>query len=203
MMNQENWQTLMTAFGFEPNEQTYAELLAVHQSKERFYHSDIHISACLQHLETVREYVSDWKMLALAFWFHDAIYKPFSSTNERDSADWAMKFLRQNGASETQINRIEGLIMATCHNGKATDDDMQILIDIDLSILGARADVYDIYEKNIRKEYRKVPKFIFRKKRKEILKVFLAQPHIYGSEHFYDLLEEQARVNLSKAIEAL
>jgi len=117
-------------------------------------------------------------MLALAFWFHDAIYKPFSSTNERDSADWAMRFLEENGAESEAIGRIEALVMATCHDAEATDPDMQILIDIDLSILGARPEVYDQYERNIRKEYRRVPKFVFRKKRKEILQGFLDKPRL-------------------------
>ena len=193
----------MRAWSFKDNRSTFDALIKAHQSKGRYYHSDKHISACLRHLETVNDLVQDWKMLALAFWFHDVIYKPFSSTNERDSADWCMTFLSENGAKNDDIDRVEALIMATCHNAKATDTDMQILIDIDLSILGARPDVYDEYERNIRKEYRRVPKFIFRKKRKVILEGFLEKPQLYGSEYFHDLLEEQARINLTIAIERL
>lgn len=203
MMTLENWQNLMQAFGFGENRATFDALLSAHTGRGRHYHSDEHISACLRHLETVRGQVSDWKMLALAFWFHDAVYKPFSATNERDSADWAMQFLKDNRSAQDQIDRIDALIMATCHNAKAADPDMQYLIDIDLSILGARADVYDQYEKNIRREYRRVPGFLFRKKRKELLCAFLGQPKIYGSDYFHDLLEEQARVNLERAINAL
>lgn len=202
-MTWEEWTSLMNAFGFAENKDTFSELLEVHTGKDRHYHSDIHISACLKHLETVREQLDDWKVLALAFWFHDAVYKPFSATNERDSANWAMQFLKDNGAAQEKIERIDALIMATCHNGQATDNDMQILIDIDLSILGARADVYDIYEKNIRKEYRRVPGFLFRKKRKALLQSFLDQDQIFGSEYFKGLLEKQARINLQNAIDVL
>ncbi len=203
MMTLDSWQSLMQAFGYGENRTTFDALLGAHTARGRHYHSDEHISACLRHLETVRDKVIDWKMLAMAFWFHDAVYKPFSSNNERDSADWAMQFLKENAATQKQIDRIDALIMATCHNAKAVDPDMQILIDIDLSILGARADIYDQYEKNIRREYRRVPVFLFRKKRKNLLRMFLDQPRIYGSNHFHDLLEEQARVNLKRAIEAL
>ncbi len=202
-MNREQWISLMQAWSFSENQATFEELIKCHQAKGRFYHSNEHISACLQHLDEVKDQVQDWKTLALAFWFHDAIYNPFSSSNERDSANWAMRFLAENDASKDQIDRIEALIMATCHNAEAADSDMQILIDIDLSILGTRPGVYDIYEKNIRKEYRRVPRFIFRKKRKEILQQFLNQPRIYGSQYFYDLLEEQARANLKRAVEQL
>jgi len=203
MMNFENWQSLVQDFGFKENKETFSELMAAHNGKDRHYHSAEHIAACLRHLKNVRDQVTDWKMLALAFWFHDAIYKPFSSSNERDSADWAMTFLKDNHAEPAQIDRIEVLIMATCHNAEASDPDMQILIDIDLSILGAKPKVYAEYENNIRREYRRVPRFIFRKKRKELLNTFLDRPRIYGSEHFYDLLEAQARTNLQHAMDAL
>lgn len=202
-MNWHSWICLMQAWGFGVNRTTFDQLDSAHRSRGRHYHTDKHISACLRHLDSVRDQVKDWKMLALAFWFHDAIYKPFSSTNELDSANWAVRFLKQNNATQDQFERIDALIMATCHNGQASDRDMQILIDIDLSILGMRPEIYAKYEKNIRKEYRRVPGFIFRKKRKEILNMFLNQKQIYGSEYFKDLLEEQARVNLRAAIEAL
>ena len=202
-MTWENWLALMSAWSFAENDATYQKLIALHQDKSRYYHSDKHIRACLSHLYDMKDQVKDWKMLALSFWFHDAVYRPFSSTNERDSADWAMQFLRDNGAEPEQISRIEDFIMATCHNAEASDSDMQFLIDIDLSILGAAPHIYDQYEKNIRKEYRLVPGFIFRKKRKALLQSFLEKPRIYGSEYFYDLLEEQARENLSRAIKAL
>lgn len=203
MMNIEQWHILMNAFEFGDNPEVFEALMTAHHSKGRYYHSDKHITACLRHLENVRDQVSDWKMLALAFWFHDAVYKPLSSTNERDSADWAMQFLDNNSAQKNQIERIEALIMATCHNAEASDADMEILIDIDLSILGAKAEIYDEYEINIRKEYRWVPPWIFRKKRKEILKTFFEKPRLYGSKYFHDLLEEQAKVNLKRAIELL
>lgn len=203
MMNREQWLRLMTALGFSDNLETFEELMKIHQSKGRYYHSNEHISACLRHLDGVKDQVQEWEMLALAFWFHDAIYNSFSTTNERDSANWAMNFLKANDGSQSQIKRIEALIMATCHDGQASDPDMQILIDIDLSILGARTEIYDTYEKNIRKEYRRVPRFIFRKKRKEILQGFLIKPRLFGSDYFFDLLEEQARINLKRAIEQL
>ncbi len=199
MMNFENWTKIMQAYGFASGRNVCEELIAAHQSKGRHYHTDEHISACLRHLEKVRHDVTDWKSLALAFWFHDAVYKPFSSTNERDSADWAIRFLKANQASADQITRIDELIMATCHNGEASDHDMQILIDIDLSILGARPEVYNVYEVNIRKEYKRVPGFIFKSNRKKILHSFLAKPRIYGTDYFFEKLETTARENLRRA----
>lgn len=202
-MSLSNWQALMNEFGFAPNNDVFDKLEKAHTASARHYHSDVHIAACLGHLYDVNDQVNDWKSLALAFWFHDAVYRPFKSDNERKSADWAVQFLKDNGADPALTNRVEALIMATCHNVQAADNDTQILIDIDLSILGTASHIYDVYESNIRKEYKRVPGFLYRKKRKALLQSFLDKPKIYGSAHFNDLLEEQARENLVKAIEQL
>lgn len=199
-MSYQNWQSLMLAFGFSENISTYDELMAAYSERQRHYHTYAHISACLRHLDTVRSEVDDWKTIAMAIWFHDAIYKPFSGTNERDSADWAIKFLRNNNSTTKDIQKIEAYIMATCHNAECLDIDTQTLVDIDLSVLGAAPEIYDAYEQNIRKEYRRVPMFIYRKKRKELLLMFLGRPKIFGTEYFNDLWESQARENIARAI---
>ena len=141
--------------------------------------------------------------MALAFWFHDAIYNAFKSDNEKKSADWAKQFMKDNHASQDQIDCVEALIMATCHNAHILTGDAQILVDIDLSILGTSPEIYKVYEINIRKEYHWVPSFIFKPKRRALLQNFLDRPRIYGSGIFYNKLETQARINLSKAIDDL
>ena len=77
------------------------------------------------------------------------------------------------------------------------------MLDIDLSILGARDSVYDIYEKNIRFEYKRVPVFIYRKKRREILKQFLKNERVFTTNYFHTRYEAQARENLRRAIAQL
>jgi len=202
-MNEDNWQAIMTAYGFTPNVSVCAKLINVHAGRGRFYHTTEHISACLRHLEEVKGQVHDWKSMALAFWFHDAVYKTFSSTNERDSADWAVTFMRTNQADPVDIMRVENLIMATAHNAANLAGDVALLVDIDLSILGAPQPVYDVYETNIRKEYRLVPKAIYRKKRAALLQSFLDKSNIYGSDFFQNKFEAQARHNLARAVNLL
>ena len=60
--------------------------------------------------------------------------------------------------------------------------------------------MYDQFERNIRKEYRFVPAFIYRKKRKQLLQGFLAQDSIYYLDDFKSKYEEQARDNIARAI---
>lgn len=75
----------------------------------------------------------------------------------------------------------------------------QVLVDIDLSILGASEERFAEYEQQIRSEYSFVPGWLFRRKRRSILKSFLGRNHIYSTPHFHSLLEIKARQNLHRA----
>jgi predicted metal-dependent HD superfamily phosphohydrolase len=141
--------------------------------------------------------------IELALWFHDAIYKPTSSKNELESAEWARAFLEFVGASEARRARVFDHIMATKHDARPLDKDTMLMVDIDLSILGREPEEYDRFEQNVRKEYQWVPEAIYRRKRREILDSFLARSAIYSTEHFRSRYEEQARKNLGSAVQCL
>lgn len=190
----------MQALGLGNNEDTYTSLLHAYSEKHRFYHTDKHINACLGHLDNIVSVAQRPNEIELALWFHDAIYKPFSKKNEIESAQWAKDFLLKNQASEELVSRVYRLIIVTLHNSPTNSLDESILVDIDLSILGSRPEVYDQFEKSIRKEYKWVPYFHYRKKRKEILSSFMDRDRIYQNQFFYDKCEKQARENLSNAI---
>jgi predicted metal-dependent HD superfamily phosphohydrolase len=61
------------------------------QSKEpaRHNHAFEHLSACLIAPDEIRPQATNADVVELARWFHDAMYVPGSTTNERDSANWA------------------------------------------------------------------------------------------------------------------
>ena len=202
-MNTERWSRLMRAWGFGPNGKTYRELVAAYSQKHRHYHTGAHIDDCLGHLPSVAKIADNEHEIELALWFHDAIYKPLSANNERHSADWACNFLRTNGAVRDARDRVQRLIMVTEHDAPTETRDESILVDIDLSILGAEPAVYDRFEAAVRKEYKVVPEFLYRGKRAEILQGFVARERIYANEPFAGQRENQARENLARAITAL
>lgn len=171
--------------------------------KHRHYHTGEHIDAMLRHFDSVAHLAEHPAELELAIWFHDAIYKPFSKTNELDSAQWAKEFLCAHNYPIDGQDRVFKLILATEHDGTVENMDEQLMVDIDLTILGKPPEIYETFEKNVRKEYRWVPWFIYRKKRKEILKSFLNRPSIYQTQYFKDKFEETARLNISKTLAAL
>lgn len=202
-MTLERWAALMRAWGFGGNEDTGRSLLAAYSQKGRHYHTMEHVTACLRHLDRCIAATEQPREVELALWFHDAIYKPLRADNEKKSAEWAAAFMAANGASTDAITRVHRLIMVTAHNAPMQTNDESILVDIDLSILGADPETYDMFEQAVRMEYRFVPTFLYRKKRAEVLRGFLARERIYRHEPFASGREQQARANLVNAVSRL
>ena len=193
----------MSKWGAPNSDSEFDGLRSAYSEPHRHYHTEHHIDACLAQFDEVTDLARAPEEVEAALWYHDAVYKTASSTNELDSADWAVRFLRSIGASEDQCQRVHQHIMATKHTGESLVGDTAIVVDIDVSILGSRPDEYDVYELAIRKEYRWVPWPIFRRKRIEILESFLERGELYETEYFRSRYEAQARSNLQRAISQL
>ncbi len=193
----------MNQMSFGSNEKYYNLLINAYGEKHRGYHDLSHIEACLTLLDEVSHLASNTESLKIAFWFHDAIYKAFSRTNEADSADLAIRFLKENGSSQQFQKTVYNLIMVTEHKSLPSTQDEKIMVDIDLSILGTDSERYALYKKGVRKEYKLVPMFIYRKKRKEILEEFLNRSPIYHIEYFQNKFEVMARRNIEQEIAEL
>ena len=114
-MNHDRWCALMNTLGFDDNHVEFYHLCEKHDEAHRRYHTAKHVDACLHHMDSVVSLLERPVEMEVAFWFHDAIYEPFSATNEADSAEWAQEFLTEDGAEEAMIQRVYELIMATCH----------------------------------------------------------------------------------------
>ena len=196
----ERWNNLMSACGFDDNIETYEKLIEAYAEKHRHYHSLKHLEHVLLSFGEAKQLAENPNEAELALWFHDAIYKIFAKDNELQSAVWASDFLKEQNAGESFINNVHQHIMATLHDAACENNDSALVVDIDLAILGVPSDVYVRFEQNVRKEYRLIPSFIYKKKRKEILQSFLDRESIYHHEYFRDKYESQARENLQRAI---
>ena len=173
-------------------------LTARHAETHRHYHTLQHLEECLHAFDRAQALAQHPHEVELALWFHDAVYEVRRHDNEERSADWARDALVAAGVSSDAAARVHALILATRHTAVPAGRDEQLLVDIDLSILGAERARFDEYEQQIRREYAFVPGFLFRRKRREILQGFLARPAIYSTTHFHDLLEARARENLQR-----
>ncbi len=196
----ERWQTLMSNLGFPDNRSTFDELQRAHTEKHRHYHTHDHINAMLKHFDNVNAYLNRAPLVELAVWFHDAIYSVYKKNNEKKSAEWAQRFLKHNQALENDGRYVYDLIMATCHHAVPTIADARYLVDMDLTILGAKDKVFRHYEECIRKEYRWVPMPIYQRNRKKVLESFLKRPTIYFTGYFNETYETKARANLEASL---
>lgn len=193
----------MHAWGVPPSKAIFESLERVYAESHRHYHTAVHIDHCLQELDLARSLAQDPAEVELALWYHDAIYDVHSATNEVDSADLMSMFLRSRGVKRVRIERVRRHILATAHADRVSDPDSQLVLDIDLAILGAPPSAYRLFEAAIRQEYAWVSEEVFRAKRAEILQGFLDRPSIYHTQAFRGRYELQARANLTTAIRAL
>ncbi len=202
-MNEDAWLRLMDGLSIGTNLPTFQKLTNAYAESHRHYHTSTHIDACLSLFEQHRRIAVRPADVECAIWFHDAVYKPLSTDNELKSADWAERFLRDNDCSQESQDNVRNLILATVHDSAAADPDTKLLVDVDLSILGADEAVYDRFEENVRREYKLVPMLVYRPGRRKILESFLARETIYFTPPIRDEYEIRARMNLERALRRL
>lgn len=203
MMLFNRWKNLMKRMALSENKETYDALIHAYSEDSRRYHNLSHLTSVLTLLDLCEQSALHRNELELALWFHDAVYKPLCTSNEYESAEWAREFLSQNHVNEESIKLVIQLIYATEHSAKSEQGDALLIADIDIAILGQSHDVYEKYARDVRYEYRKVPSFIYKKKRKALLESFLSKPNIFSTAHFYQAFEIQARKNLTNEIRRL
>jgi predicted metal-dependent HD superfamily phosphohydrolase len=203
MSNPERWQTTWAGLDLTPPQGLYEQVCQRYAEPHRAYHTLYHLNECFSHFDRARHIAAHPFEVELALWFHDAIYEPQAADSEEQSAAWAAQALTSAHADLPQIERVSGLILATKHATVEGSPDHAVLLDTDLSILGAPRPRFLEYESQIRHEYSFVPEETFRKVRAAILARFLERPHIYITDYFAALLEGRARSNLRFSLERL
>ncbi|NET35313.1 MAG: N-methyl-D-aspartate receptor NMDAR2C subunit [Cyanothece sp. SIO1E1] len=200
--SRQNLERALNGIGITPKVNLYDDLAAVYGESSRHYHTSEHVSACLCQWERYQSLAEKPYELAVAFWFHDAVYDTRRSDNEAQSAHWAERYLVAERADSSVVSRIVEMILATKMH-YATEPDSRLMIDIDLSILGAPKHVFERYDQAIRREYDWVPEQQYRTARQQVLKTFLDRDVIYQTQALHQRYERQARENLTRKIESL
>ncbi len=183
-------------------DEAFEALDAGYTSPARAYHDWSHVVALLRGLDRVRslpEFGSvAFDEVELAIFFHDAIY----DSRRRDSEARSVALflgLAEDSASlaADALARVARLIEATAYHDVSADVATQLLLDLDLSILGVPAETYATYVRQVRREYAHVPDALWVQERRAVLERFLARERIYQTSDFHDRLEASARVNLA------
>jgi predicted metal-dependent HD superfamily phosphohydrolase len=201
---QESWSRSWNALGAVGDGLALMEeLIAAYKEPQRHYHTLQHLTECIALLKGHVHLAEHAGEVEIALWFHDAVYDVKAKDNEEKSADWAVKSLHDAGITHDVIERVRALIMATCHSAKPENADQQLLVDVDLAILGASRTRFIEYEEQVRAEYAWVPDALFRSTRLRILNEFNARCPIYNTNMFRKLFENQAHDNMSYSIAKL
>ncbi|MEM8637266.1 MAG: N-methyl-D-aspartate receptor NMDAR2C subunit [Cyanobacteria bacterium P01_G01_bin.54] len=195
------WRSHRQALGLAPKTDLFPVLQRAYGAPQRHYHTATHIADCLDQLQCHQTLAERPAEVGIALWFHDAVYHSQRSDNEVRSAAWAQRYLSQEGLDIDVCDRITQLILATRHPARPQTVDEQLIIDIDLSILGRSESAFERYAIAIRHEYAWVPEMVYRSKRRAFLQILLAQETIYHTPTFRALYEVSARHNLRQAIE--
>jgi predicted metal-dependent HD superfamily phosphohydrolase len=131
------------------------------------------------------------------------VYVAARTDNEERSAELARASLREAQVAPEIAERIKRLVLETRHETTPHEADAALLCDIDLSILGRSPEVFDLFERQIRREYAMVPESMYRTRRSEVLRRFLSRPTIYRTAWFRRRYETRARANLERSLTQL
>lgn len=167
----------------------------------RHYHNLEHLAYMFRWLATVKSEVKNLDAMLFAIYYHDSIYNTTRSDNEHQSALYFKKMISKT--SFEAITEVMDLIAATKEHMQSDDTDTNILLDLDLAVLGEKPENYLIYAKAIRKEYYIYPDFMYRKGRKKVLMNMLNLEAIYNTDFFKTLLETTAIENLKAELKNL
>lgn len=199
MMICELWPTVFEQLGAS-SAPPIEPLLEAYSDPSRTYHNLEHLEACLDWLQKSGGLTAE---TAVALFYHDCVYDPRRSDNEERSADSMTRDLRAAAVPESKILTIRRLILATRHRELPTLQDEQLVVDVDLSILGAGPVDYQRYVDAIRQEYGWVDDASFAEGRSAFLNKLLARAHIFSTGHFRLTLESQAQINIRSELDRL
>lgn len=196
---EKSWCELHQHYQFSEPQKIFNKLIAAYSQKQRAYHTIQHLYECLVLVETIRSELNDSNAVALALWFHDAVYDPQAKDNELKSAELFEQYLAQDLQID-HIQKIKRWIAATQKHEPTEELDLQFLLDIDLAILAASAERFVEYEQQIQQEYAWVDPDVYSIKRKEVLAHFYQTESLYQTEYFQQNFEQKAKQNLKQIL---
>lgn len=188
----------------ETSAQVLAQVLARWSEPQRAYHTPQHLLEALTLLDEWRRGGQWPATVALALFFHDLVYDPRRADNEDLSALLAREMLALLQLPQAQIEAVVRLIDITRHAAQPLTDDEKLMVDIDLSILGAAPERYAEYCAQVRREYAHVPELLFTRARLAVLEAFLnARPALFHTARGRAAFDAAAARNLTQEVAQL
>lgn len=198
------WQTHWNALeGKSEQTELALQLLAAYREPHRIHHGLGHLVEGLRLWQEWRHEAPRAPEVAIALWFHDAVYDTSRHDSEARSARWALDALTTAGIPFDTVRRIRDLVIATRPNETPSNDDTRLMVDIDMAVFGTHPDRYERFEADLRAEHPQMADFIYRRKRLETLKNLNTRQRLYYTDVARQQFETQARENIVRMIARL
>jgi predicted metal-dependent HD superfamily phosphohydrolase len=199
------WRALAADLGLDEykSEEVGDYLLVQYSESNRHYHSVRHITSMLDGFEALKTKFEQPIAAELAIFFHDLIYDPARNDNEEQSA----KKMRETVGGfvvDSVIDAATFSIEATKKHEATPNADTNLLLDLDMAILGQPWAVYECYAKGVMQEYLPVyGEEAYRRGRPELfLEPMIAHGDIFLTKEFEHLNEPAIR-NMLREVDAL
>lgn len=175
-------------------------LVAAYSEPHRRYHTLDHVVEMLDCLAGSRHLAANPDTVALAVWYHDAVYAPDAPPAGNEQASAARLAADYAGAESAPA---QAIILHSAHHGPSDDADTQLFCDLDLYRLGVGYDEFRGHSRAVRDEYSHVDDTAWALGRGGFFRGMLARDPLYQTDFWRDRLEAQARDNLARTIAAL
>jgi predicted metal-dependent HD superfamily phosphohydrolase len=177
----------------------FDRLYAAWSADSRRYHDLNHLVDCLHEIDTANAPAPTTDIAELALWYHDAIYEAGASDCEERSARWLAADAADLAIPGSVADAAADLVRATAHGRAATRSDLaaQLVLDVDLSILGKDSLRFMDFDYGVEEEYAAIPRQAFRTGRARFLATMLARDRLYLTDHFHARYEQRARQQIA------
>ncbi|MFJ4171828.1 DUF4031 domain-containing protein [Paenarthrobacter sp. NPDC089714] len=180
------------------HEELGLELLERWGEATRKYHGRTHLLAVLEALDTLTDPALPARTVALAAWFHDAVYEGVAGQDEEESARIAEDRLTAAGLAPVDVAEVARLVRLTDkHSPEPGDHAGALLCDADLSVLGGDEQSYARYVAAVREDYAHVSDADFAKGRAAVVRHLLGLDPLFHGDRAKALWLDAARRNLT------
>lgn len=176
------------------------ELMGRWCEPHRRYHDVRHLASCLGALDDLG---GGDPVVALALWFHDAVWTGAAGADEEASARLAERRLA-GVLAPREVAEVARLVrLTTTHDPEPGDERGALVVDADLSVLGTAPGRYHVYARDVRAEYADVPDADFATGRSRVLRHLLGLEPLFRTPRGAELWQPVARTNLAAELDRL
>lgn len=177
----------------------FLKIIEAYSQKHRFFHTIYHLEYIFNQFDKINYFN---KNVFFATFFHDFVYRIGYKFNEEHSAFILRSHIEKLGVNIEDIVVIEDYIKKTKYHNKSNDIHLNIFLDADISILASDSENFDLYCKNIRREYITVDYQIFYRSRYYFFNDLIKNGNIFHSKYFSHL-ETKAQYNIEKEMKII